>query len=631
MPEDENERKQTIEITSEGYERVYVEQKDIIPINMENLENILNSGSFELADNFETTLDGNIVMTGGIYEDTTISGEYTSSGEDINLQVNGLENGVIINMTPEGKVENIVLITTEENSASAATNTVAMQNGEYTTLGIYMGTIRIPAENTVDNKELTISTDKSISQFIIKYNSNGKVESLKDLSYLGEGIDASSIAMKNLGDKLTITYEYNKEQLIIPASETVTGEEIIVNNEKGSIIINLDEDLKVINATSGISMSSGAAPSSIESDGYCIESLSSGGMIIGMCNEYGETTIPGDLTTSGEPIYINNLNDGLILKYDANLKIEWVTELGSQNGGTYVEISEVSDGCVAVVYYQGNLVIPAEDTEYGEAISIENSEDAMQEALVKYTTDGKVEWAIELDNNMDFDDDCTIKETSNGYSIIDMNKGIIVSFEKIHEDPIPKEQAIVTITNTISKGSLVVHHYKEGTTESLSDDETSIGDIGTEYATSPANDIPANYELVATPENATGTYAEGETIVTYYYRLKTPNITNQNITKTGTASIDSFDQEITYNISYTAELADYTGDVTVKLVDTLPYPLDTTKTNVEEDLDGGTYDEASKTITWDIPVEGIQATELKEIIVNKTIKVVYKNNRCIKH
>ena len=97
----------------------------------------------------------------------------------------------------------------------------------------------------------------------------------------------------------------------------------------------------------------------------------------------------------------------------------------------------------------------------------------------------------------------------------------------------------------------------------------------------------------------------------------------QSISKTGTATTDSLDDEITYNINYTAHITDYEGNAKIVLVDQLPYEIDTTKTNILEDLDGGTYDAASKTITWEQPVENIQMTEGREVTINKQIKVVY--------
>ena len=168
--------------------------------------------------------------------------------------------------------------------------------------------------------------------------------------------------------------------------------------------------------------------------------------------------------------------------------------------------------------------------------------------------------------------------------------------------------------------SVLVHHYKEGTTEQLSNDVIINGKIGDSYTTQVATDIPQNYELVATPANATGSMTEEQIVVTYYYRLKTPNITNQVINKTGTDRITVANQEMSYTVTYTANVTDYIGNAEVTIVDTLPYAIDEAKS----DLAGGTYDSASKTITWKENVSDINSyTGNGTVNVTKTFKVVY--------
>ena len=181
------------------------------------------------------------------------------------------------------------------------------------------------------------------------------------------------------------------------------------------------------------------------------------------------------------------------------------------------------------------------------------------------------------------------------------NKEVIVTFKKIET-------------------SVLVHHYKENTTEQLSKDVTINGEVGDDYTTQVATDIPKNYELVETPVYASGKMTEDQIVVTYYYRLKTPNITNQNITKTGTDRITVANQEMSYTVTYTANVTDYIGNAEVTIVDTLPYAIDEGKS----DLAGGTYDSASKTITWKENVSDINSySGAGTVSVTKTFKVVY--------
>ena len=71
--------------------------------------------------------------------------------------------------------------------------------------------------------------------------------------------------------------------------------------------------------------------------------------------------------------------------------------------------------------------------------------------------------------------------------------------------------------------SVLVHHYLEGTTTKLAEDETKLGKVGDKYTTSSAN-VDSKYELVTTPNNANGTMTLDQIIVTYYYRVKDTSV-----------------------------------------------------------------------------------------------------------
>ena len=72
---------------------------------------------------------------------------------------------------------------------------------------------------------------------------------------------------------------------------------------------------------------------------------------------------------------------------------------------------------------------------------------------------------------------------------------------------------------TEAVSSVIVHHYLEGTTTKIAEDETIEGKVGKKYTTNQAQ-LEAQYELVEVPENANGIMLRKQTIVTYYYRLK---------------------------------------------------------------------------------------------------------------
>ena len=195
------------------------------------------------------------------------------------------------------------------------------------------------------------------------------------------------------------------------------------------------------------------------------------------------------------------------------------------------------------------------------------------------------------------------------------------------------DQDAMTVTNVSEYGKVIVHHYimnPDGTTTTTRvpstdgteiPDQTIEGTQGEEYTTNPAENIQPNYELVAEklPANASGTISETDTEVIYYYRLKTPTVTN-TVTKSGTDRITSANQEVNYTVTYTANVTDYIGNAEVTIVDALPYEIDEGKSS----LDGGTYNSASKTITWTEQVSDINSYYGNgTVTITKNIKVVY--------
>ena len=188
---------------------------------------------------------------------------------------------------------------------------------------------------------------------------------------------------------------------------------------------------------------------------------------------------------------------------------------------------------------------------------------------------------------------------------------------------------IINLYYTKKDASVLVHHYIDGTETKVPAknggevaDETITGKVDDKYSTNASSNIANNYELVTSklPTNASGTMTEEQIVVTYYYQLKDPTLTS-NISKTSTLNkITSKDQEMPYTITYTANVDTYKGDAEVTIVDTLPYTIDESKS----DLAGGTYDSTGKTITWTENISDINSfTGNGTVNVTKNFKVVY--------
>ena len=192
----------------------------------------------------------------------------------------------------------------------------------------------------------------------------------------------------------------------------------------------------------------------------------------------------------------------------------------------------------------------------------------------------------------------------------------------------PTEIVVTYYYRVKDSAGVIVHHIDTETKEKIAPDviipAEGTGKYGDRYTTEVSEEIPVNYEYVTKTDNWEGTMVDKLTEVIYEYKKVEPNIIDEQIEKTATQAIENPSAEIEYNIKYTTQVENYIGKAQITIVDELPYPIDTTKS----ELAGGTYNEANNTITWVEVVEGIDTytqVESGKIEVNKTIKVVYKN------
>ena len=173
--------------------------------------------------------------------------------------------------------------------------------------------------------------------------------------------------------------------------------------------------------------------------------------------------------------------------------------------------------------------------------------------------------------------------------------------------------------NVLEKYKLVVRHLQYETNKVLAIEETYYKLYDEEYNTSPSSEVTDNYTLKITPSNYRGSIKSEETVVTYYYEMIDSDlITNINVECPEV--ISEVDEEVHIKITYKFTTSNYLGDSQVTINDILPYDIDESKS----DLDGGTYNSSTKTITWviDDTVNNLESTE-KEY--TKGIKIVFIN------
>ena len=181
----------------------------------------------------------------------------------------------------------------------------------------------------------------------------------------------------------------------------------------------------------------------------------------------------------------------------------------------------------------------------------------------------------------------------------------------------------------LKDAKVTVHHYIDGTTDKVPNNEGGVnedqvinGRVDDVYNTAAITTIPANYKVANTPVNGVGTMTVDPIEVTYFYKLKDATIENSNFEKTSPQTVNNANQKFVYNIKYSGNVRDYIGKGVLEIVDTLPYKIDTDKS----DLSGGEYDDEHKTIKWKIVVNGINSFDNNgNVEIIKTFGVVYKD------
>lgn len=174
----------------------------------------------------------------------------------------------------------------------------------------------------------------------------------------------------------------------------------------------------------------------------------------------------------------------------------------------------------------------------------------------------------------------------------------------------------------LKRGTVITHYYLSGTTTKIAEDRSDEYDYTEEYATYPLDVIPdeyRNYELVSDqPAGYTGIVKAPVTEVSYFYQEKDSTISS-NVSISAPTSIDNKTAMVSYNISYRAVLKNYIGNVSVSLVDKLPYPIDEEQSNI----DGGIYDATAQTITWTNAQAYDTYADGEEISLSHKIDLVY--------
>lgn len=94
----------------------------------------------------------------------------------------------------------------------------------------------------------------------------------------------------------------------------------------------------------------------------------------------------------------------------------------------------------------------------------------------------------------------------------------------------------ITFIYSLKDAKVIVHHYEEGTTIKIAEDETINGKVSKDYTTKEADVY--GYILVSTPENASGMFTDEVTEVIYYYKKDMGKVITKYVDEDGKALLE---------------------------------------------------------------------------------------------
>ena len=491
----------------------------------------------------------------------------------------------------------------------------------------YISTEFIPNDNNVienivknnnyANKNINSSNDTIT--YTIKYNFNGKIENIKagdrvlftitdtlpgsintERSNLNGGSynsDTNTITwvIEETVNEFTRLYEVNNKEINITYSVLYNdyisnNGEVITNNVTGNTSVVRDNDIVI--ATDGVSNSSDVNIS-IKGNVMATYKDTDGNTL---ASNYTNNGLAGsEYTTPQKEIFgytfkeVNGDDKKGIYVENKELVVNYVY---TKNAGNTEEAQVLKTGPEAITDINGKVNY----TISGSA----NVRDYVGD--IKVTIKDMLPYAIDEDSSI-IPNACTydgnksitcVKEYENvvsddytdGIFKVDASFDLQLVFKGINSDTIVNKAQVVIdldgnktpsdeteVVTNVEKGNLVVKHISGNTVLEVEDTKSNYG--GTSYSTSPKAFYGYSLDTNNLPNNANGNYIANSTITVVYNYIKNDgNIKENTVSKIQNNTINSIGSEFNYVLSYTGKINEYIGEVTLELIDTLPYNVE---------------------------------------------------------
>lgn len=407
---------------------------------------------------------------------------------------------------------------------------------------LIIGNIResfiIPADSTTSGKDINVKVFGKVTGVVLKTDIKGKIEWVRTLATdEGENMFLQVAATENNGcvvagmfnGKLDVVY-YDGNTPYVKTYETEENciNLMFLNYDSNGALLNVDgsrvlRDVGTDEAEENVSVESkfleGIQPDyDIDFDVNSVNDLGNGYFEVCLMGyEYTAIPILGSDRITDLPGY-----------YSAGKTVRNIVYKAVETPAKVAEKQKINIKNVAKAYTiktrvegSGGMITGEDDPVFEIVNQGEDSKKVIKimpdrlHYIKKITING-----VEIEFEINEEDGTYILK---GFTDMDEDKEIVVTFG-------------------ILNAEVVVHHYKEGTTEKIHEDVILNGKEDDPYSAEPVQELLKKYDVVETPKNATGEFAATKIEVNYYYRLKpeTINVTVKYVDKsTGNEIADS--------------------------------------------------------------------------------------------
>lgn len=339
------------------------------------------------------------------------------------------------------------------------------ENRIYRLRRYFTSSTTIPAEDTVNNKEIVLQED--IRYIVIIDENTLKIENVIYIPYSGD--------YTKLNEGYLMKGHFIENQ-VIPAEYTADGKDIEIENPYEDYIVKYNNEGKIQLVLEGE-----LRKVDKNDDGYTLLLEDSSGYtnLVNIDNNWNILNIIED--------FVLNTSDGGYIKYEN---------------------------------YLTNTTITKENNTTGNDIFIEKGL-----YLVKMNSENKIEWLLKQDKVVTELAEINVDKYFGTFCQVNDDGGINLGFLQISQETVQEQLAnkvVLNVTNESDVGKVVVKYVDRETNQEIASSEEFEDRVGVDYETEAKN--IQYYKLEGTPENATGTVASGTTEVIYYYDKQDFNI-----------------------------------------------------------------------------------------------------------